>query len=78
MSSQQKPRSVIVIPFYNHSTSLLDVVSGALEVNDSVMVVDDGSTDKGADTLAELSVHFIHHEKNLGKGAAIKTAAKEA
>ena len=78
MPIQQKPRSVIVIPFYNHSTSLLDVASGALEVNDSVMVVDDGSTDKGADTLAELSVHLIHHEKNLGKGAAIKTAAKEA
>jgi len=78
MYSQQNPKSVIVIPVYNHSATLYGVVVSALKANDNVMVVDDGSTDKSADTLTELSVHLIHHEKNLGKGAAIKTAVKNA
>ena len=76
MHSQQEPKAIIVIPVYNHSTTLLGVVNGSLAVHDDVMIIDDGSTDKSADTLAGLNVHLIHHEKNLGKGAAIKTAAQ--
>jgi glycosyltransferase involved in cell wall biosynthesis len=75
MHSQQEPKIIIVIPVYNHSTTLPGVVNGALTVHDDVMVVDDGSTDKSTDTLAGLNVHLIRHEKNLGKGAAIKKAA---
>ena len=78
MHSQQELKVIIVIPVYNHSATLLGVVNGALAVHDAVMVVDDGSTDKGTDALAGLNVHLIHHEKNLGKGAAIKTAALAA
>ena len=78
MHSQQNPKSVIVIPVYNHSATLYGVVVSALKASDNVMVVDDGSTDKSADTISDLNVHLIHHDKNLGKGAAIKTAAKDA
>ncbi len=78
MHSQQEPKVIIVIPVYNHSTSLPGIVNGALAVHEDVMVVDDGSTDKSADTLAGLNVHLVHHGKNLGKGAAIKTAARVA
>jgi len=78
MHSQQEPKIIIVIPVYNHSTTLTGVVNAALAVHDDVMVVDDGSTDKSTDTLAGLNVHLIHHEQNLGKGAAIKTAAVAA
>lgn len=78
MHSQQEPKIIIVIPVYNHSTTLPGIVNGALAVHNDVMVVDDGSTDKSTDTLAGLNVHLIHHEKNRGKGAAIKTAARSA
>ena len=78
MHSQQEPKIIIVIPVYNHSTTLPGIVNGALAVHNDVMVVDDGSTDKSTDTLAGLNIHLIHHEKNLGKGAAIKTAALAA
>jgi glycosyltransferase involved in cell wall biosynthesis len=78
MHSQQEPKVIIVIPVYNHSTKLLGVVNGALTVHDDVMVVDDGSADKSAEILTGLNVHLIHHDKNLGKGAAIKTAARFA
>ena len=67
---------IVVIPVYNHAQTLRDVVLRALEVNDSVMVVDDGSTDGGIDTLAGLDVHIVQHGSNRGKGAAILTAAK--
>ncbi|MCP4371127.1 MAG: DUF2062 domain-containing protein, partial [Deltaproteobacteria bacterium] len=78
MHSQQNPRPVIVIPFYNDSDTLPGVVNGALKAHDNVIAVDDSSTDKSAYTLAGLNVHLICHQRNLGKGAAIKTAAKDA
>jgi glycosyltransferase involved in cell wall biosynthesis len=40
------------------------------------MVVDDGSTDGGTDTLTGFDVRILRHSDNLGKGAAILTAAK--
>lgn len=66
----------IVIPVYNHSKTLRDVVVRALEINAEVMVVDDGSTDRGINSLTGLNVHILNHPVNLGKGAAILTAAK--
>lgn len=73
-----KIKFVIVIPVYNHAKSLRDVVLKALEVHDTVMVVDDGSTDSGLNTLKGLDVIVLHHPINRGKGAAILTAAKAA
>jgi uncharacterized protein (DUF2062 family) len=69
---------IIVIPVYNHGSTLRGVVTRALKVNDQVMVVDDGSTDGGMDTLGGLKVHIVRHCQNLGKGAAILAAAKAA
>lgn len=73
-----KIKFVIVIPVYNHAKSLRDVVLKALEVHDTVMVVDDGSTDGGLDTLKGLDIIVRQHPINRGKGAAILTAAKAA
>jgi len=69
---------IIVIPVYNHGSTLRGVVARALKVNDQVIVIDDGSTDGGIDTLGGLSVHIVRHSQNLGKGAAILTAAEAA
>ena len=65
----------IAIPVYNHSKTLRDVVVRALEVHDVVMVIDDGSTDEGIETLGGLNVQILQHPRNRGKGAAILTAA---
>ena len=69
---------IVVIPVYNHGSTLRRVVTRALKVNDQVMIVDDGSTDRGIDTLDGLNVHIVRHSLNLGKGAAISTAATAA
>jgi len=69
---------IILIPVYNHFSTLRGVVAQALHVHDEIMVLDDGSTDNVLNTLEGLDVHKICHPKNLGKGAAIMTAAREA
>ena len=41
-------------------------------------MVDDGSTDGGFESIADLDVRVIRHSRNKGKGAAILSAAREA
>jgi len=74
----ETPRIVIAIPLFNHGKTVRDVAIRALAVHDKVMVVDDGSTDGGADTLAGLDIRLVRHPMNRGKGTAIMTAAREA
>ncbi|MEZ4601641.1 MAG: DUF2062 domain-containing protein [Syntrophotaleaceae bacterium] len=71
-------RLLVVIPLYNHGATVRSVVEKTLAIHDRVVVVDDGSVDGGADTLAGLPVAVLRHEINRGKGAAIMTAAREA
>ena len=71
-------KTLIVVPVYNHSQTLRDIVSRALRIHSHVMVVDDGSTDNGIETIKNLNVHIIRHDKNKGKGTAIMSAARQA
>lgn len=74
----EKIKPLIVIPVYNHAATLREVVDRTLRVCSDILVVDDGSTDGGAETINGLPVRLIRHEKNMGKGAAILTAVEEA
>ncbi len=71
-------RLLVAIPVYNHGRTLRDVAQRALAVHPDVLVIDDGSTDGGGATLEGLPVRLLRHERNLGKGRAILTAAREA
>jgi len=71
-------KPLIVIPVYNHSRTLREVVLRALPVHPHVMVVDDGSTDDGLAMIKDLNVRIVRHDKNRGKGSAIMSAAREA
>lgn len=71
-------RPVILIPVYNHGATLRHVVQEALARHPHVIVVDDGCTDRGPDTIADLPVYLFRQEKNMGKGAAIRRGAEEA
>lgn len=68
---------IIIIPAYNEETIIGKVVSDSLKYSD-VLVVDDGSSDRTSELTREARGKVIKHEKNLGKGAALKTGIKYA
>ena len=74
----------VVIPTYNEEESVGEVLRKLLELERflppmEIIVVDDGSTDRTADEVAKFpSVKYVGHEKNLGKGAALRTAFEGA
>lgn len=63
----------VLVPSYNESDILRDVVKKLVEKKYSVVVIDDGSTINQSDYLKDFSVHYIRHKLNLGQGAAIQT-----
>lgn len=77
-SSRPAHRTAIVIPVFNHGSTLAEVVSKAKDVHKTVIIVDDGSTDLGTNMLDRLGAHVIRHPVNLGKGAAILSGARKA
>lgn len=73
----------VVIPVFNEHKTILEVIQAVLDTpfDKEVVVVDDGSTDGTREALATVTdprVRVLLHEKNQGKGAALRTAFKEA
>jgi glycosyltransferase involved in cell wall biosynthesis len=69
-----------VIPAYNASKQLRKVVDDLRQWNPkiAILVVDDGSTDDTKRVAKSLNVLVKEHNKNLGKGAALKLGFKTA
>jgi len=70
----------VIVPVYNeaaHVDELLQAIH-ASPVKKEIIIVDDGSTDGTREKLQALppieDVAIVFHEKNCGKGAAIRTA----
>jgi glycosyltransferase involved in cell wall biosynthesis len=74
----------VIIPVYNEVESIQVILKHVHETNlvHEIVVVDDGSKDGTRDVLAALdgkdSVRVILHEKNKGKGAAVRTGMAAA
>jgi glycosyltransferase involved in cell wall biosynthesis len=75
----------ILVPVYNEAARLEQVLKQALDVDYpceiELVVVDDGSRDGTAEILGRIdhaAVKTFAHEKNKGKGAAIRTATERA
>ncbi len=69
----------VLIPAYNEVHNIQNILNKIGEVNipKEIIVVDDGSTDGTRELLNTLksdTIKVIFHEKNQGKGGAIKTA----
>jgi glycosyltransferase involved in cell wall biosynthesis len=66
-----------LIPCYFEEKHIRDVAARTRAQLETVLVVDDGSTDQTSDEARAAGVEVIRHEKNQGKGAAIKTGLRE-
>lgn len=69
----------VVIPCYNERETIQDIVERvkAVGLATEIIIVDDGSTDGTREILHNLQddplLHIIYHERNQGKGAALRT-----
>jgi len=64
---------VVCIPAYNVGNMIYDVVNQSKRHVDMVIVCNDGSTDNTIEQASMAGAVVISHEKNLGKGAALKS-----
>jgi len=74
MSDNSKPFVVACIPAYDEERSIGSVVVRATKYVDKIIVCDDGSEDLTADIAEGLGAVVVKHERNLGKGVALRTA----
>ena len=74
----------IIIPIYNEAKTVEETIRRveAVAIEKEIIAVDDGSGDGSLDILSRMEnngrIKLIKHEKNSGKGAAIKSGLKEA
>lgn len=61
------------MPAYNEAKSISKSISDCKKNSDLVIVCDDGSTDNTAEIAKSSGAIVIAHEKNMGKGAALKS-----
>ena len=74
----------VLVPVYNEVSTLSEIVRQIRETqyDTEIVIVDDGSDDGTREVLSALAglpeVRAIYHERNQGKGAAVKSALKHA
>lgn len=82
-----EPELTIVVPVYNERVRVREALEGIAGVDlgvdaFEVLVVDDGSTDGTSEILREGAwpdhVRVISHERNRGKGSALRTGVAQA
>jgi glycosyltransferase involved in cell wall biosynthesis len=68
----------VVIPVYNEQATLRELYESvrAVDIEKEIIFVDDGSTDGSREILqglADESTRIVLHERNLGKGSALRS-----
>ena len=64
-------RNLIIIPAYNVESKIKAVLDKLKSKKESVVVIDDGSTDKTSRIIEEENFQLIKHKKNMGLSQAI-------
>ena len=80
------PRLSVLIPLYNEKSTLRELVRKVQEapLDKEIVLVDDFSTDGSREIIRKEiagsapNIKVVYHEKNRGKGSAIRSGLKEA
>jgi glycosyltransferase involved in cell wall biosynthesis len=74
-----------VIPVYNEVGTIKEIVNRvqAVDLEKEIVIVDDGSTDGTRELLQEITlshenIRVVYHDRNQGKGAALRTGFEGA
>jgi glycosyltransferase involved in cell wall biosynthesis len=84
LNSEIAPCLSVIVPVFNESDSVLQILERVLAQRPvrELIVVDDGSTDNTWERLQRLTTDvrakLLRHDKNQGKGAALRTALRQA
>ena len=84
--SDGRPPLTVLMPVYNEARTVERAIASVLDADGlperELIVVDDGSTDGSAELLRSRdwpdSMRVLFHDRNQGKGAAVRTAVAQA
>lgn len=75
----RKNKTCVIIPTYNNARTLSQVIKDVYQYTDQIIVVNDGSTDRTPDLLANYpDIQIISYDSNVGKGWALRESFKRA
>ena len=66
-------KTAALIPAWNNAEDIASVIKGCKGWADTVLVVDDGSTDRTAQLAKEAGAQVVVHPRNRGKGEGLRT-----
>ncbi|AII15490.1 glycosyltransferase, family 2 [Campylobacter iguaniorum] len=62
-----------LIPYFNHPRNIVKICEILKAYDKTIVIIDDGSDEASKKAIKDLDVIKLSNEKNLGKGAAVKT-----
>lgn len=72
------PRPVVIIPAYNSASTLAPLLANIRDFVENIIVVNDGSDDETFEIARSAGAIVIGHEKNMGKGKAVRSGFARA
>ncbi len=78
-SSADNERILITLPVFNEALHLGQLITDLRKVTDlDILVIDDGSEDDTPAVLQRVGASCLRHDRNYGKGEALRSALKAA
>ncbi|MBM3247386.1 glycosyltransferase family 2 protein [Candidatus Pacearchaeota archaeon] len=79
----KRPKISVIIPAYNEKSTILELLKKvkSVKIPKEIIVIDDFSKDGTREILKSIrdkEIKVLFHQKNCGKGRAIRTGIKEA